>query len=366
MSNVSKNLIDEFKKRYFELNSRDILSRGYVFDEEKKSWIFYGYNSCVELLNSSVLTKNRMQVPLDLFDDSQKYTVEKAQFLLTKSLIFRDHSKSNVINIIHENYKSINFEELSLFIQDKVITEQHLGALNNRLAELLTGISFSGNISRHAENVGNLFDGKVQGRDHFVDIMESFLKIYYEISQDSNVNISKESYDIDSIDLTIAFVAAHQTTMQLIVAALFDIKNFNLLPFPCSINALITEVSRLHPPVLSVGRVFNQDFEYQGVSFKKGDKVLFMTGLANFDPNVFESPFSFIHGRKKRPLSFGAGVHLCIGMGVAMSIASKVVQLIVDRSKNFELSISAISEGFSALGAEKFVIEVEKNVAIKK
>ncbi|WP_052012453.1 cytochrome P450 [Pectobacterium betavasculorum] len=366
MSNISINLIEEFKKRYLELSSKDTLSNGFIFNDEKHSWIFYDYTCCVELLNSRVLTKNRMQVPLELFDENQKNIVEEAQFLLTKSLIFRDHSKSKVINTIHENYKNINFNELTYFLQDDVITEKHLGALNNKLAELLTGISFSEDISYHAGNVGKLFDGKVEGRDHFVDIMKSFLVIYNEIRHDINANFSVEYYDIDAIDLSIAFVAAHQTTMQLIVAALFDIKKFDLLPFTCSINTVLTEVSRLHPPVLSVGRVFNEDYEYQGVSFKKGDKALFMTGLANFDPNVFESPFAFIPGRNKKPLSFGAGVHLCIGMGVAMSVSSKIVQLIVDRSKNFNLSISQLSEGFSALGAEAFIIEAGKNVTVEK
>lgn len=240
-----------------------------------------------------------MQVPLELFEENQKEIVEEARFLLTKSLIFRGHSKSKVINIIHQNYKTINFNELSCFLRDNAITEQDLGALNNNLEKLLTGISFSEDISFHADNVGKLFDGKVQGRDHFVDIIKSFLKIYYEIRHNTNANFSVESNDIDVIDLSIAFVASHQTTMQLIVAALFDIKRFNLLPFICSLSTLLTQVSRLYPPVLSVGRLFNEDHEYQGVSFKKGEKALFMTGLENFDPNVFESPFSFIHGRKK-------------------------------------------------------------------
>ncbi|EBS5520747.1 cytochrome P450 [Salmonella enterica subsp. enterica serovar Bovismorbificans] len=115
------------------------------------------------------------------------------------------------------------------------------------------------------------------------------------------------------------------------------------------------EASRLYSPVLSVGRVISHDLIFRGQSLKMGDRVMFYTGLANFDPEVFDEPFRFIPGRKNKPLSFGTGMHMCIGMGIALNFASSFIANNTSvRSSIRNVSITGLAEGVSALGASHF------------
>ncbi|NIG71802.1 hypothetical protein HBN07_26280 [Klebsiella pneumoniae] len=45
---------------------------------------------------------------------------------------------------------------------------------------------------------------------------------------------------------------------------------------------------------------------------------MFYTGLANFDPEVFNEPFQFIPGRKEKPLSFGGSSLVVVAEGMIM------------------------------------------------
>lgn len=148
--------------------------------------------------------------------------------------------------------------------------------------------------------------------------------------------------------------------MQLITAALYDISKFNFTVTKDNVRDIIIEASRLHSPVLSVGRVITQEIDYNGFQLSNGDKALFYTGMANFDPHIFKNPFVFSPGRTEKPLSFGTGIHMCIGMGVALSIATVCVDFICSYYKLKQVNILEVAEGVSALGAIRFNIEVEK------
>ena len=144
--------------------------------------------------------------------------------------------------------------------------------------------------------------------------------------------------------------------MQLIVAALWAISHFSLKVGTENARDVVIEASRLCSPVLSVGRVMSQDLSFRGQNLKKGDRVMFYTGLANFDPEVFDEPFRFIPGRKEKPLSFGTGMHMCIGMGIALNFASSFIADTSARCSIRNVSITGLAEGVSALGASRFSI----------
>lgn len=146
--------------------------------------------------------------------------------------------------------------------------------------------------------------------------------------------------------------------MQLIVAALYDIALFNLEVTGENVRAIIVESSRLHSPVLAVGRMISQDISYRGCMFKEGDKALFYTAMANFDPAVCENPFYFMPERKANPLSFGTGIHMCIGMGISLNFSTMVVEHISSHYKLSKVEITDLAEGVAAPGAACFNIWV--------
>ena len=63
----------------------------------------------------------------------------------------------------------------------------------------------------------------------------------------------------------------------------------------------------------------SQDFEFRGKQIKKGDKVVMWYVSGNRDEEVIERPYDFIidRARPRTHLSFGFGIHRCVGMRLA-------------------------------------------------
>ncbi len=81
---------------------------------------------------------------------------------------------------------------------------------------------------------------------------------------------------------------------------------------------LIEEVLRFDAPLHMFTRYALEDLDYAGVKFKKGETVGLMLGAANHDPARFDAPALFNAARVQNAhVSFGAGIHFCIGAPLA-------------------------------------------------
>jgi cytochrome P450 len=86
---------------------------------------------------------------------------------------------------------------------------------------------------------------------------------------------------------------------------------------PNKIRELTEELLRRYS-VNQTARTVTRDVEFDGVSFRKGDRVLLLIAGANIDPTIFDDPLQVDPGRTKRPnLAFGAGPHRCVGAHLA-------------------------------------------------
>lgn len=84
------------------------------------------------------------------------------------------------------------------------------------------------------------------------------------------------------------------------------------------VPGLIEEIVRLESPVPIMFRTARGDVEIAGQRIKAGDKMCLIFGAAGRDPEVFDHPDQVDLDRPHcRHISFGAGVHRCIGSNLA-------------------------------------------------
>ena len=80
----------------------------------------------------------------------------------------------------------------------------------------------------------------------------------------------------------------------------------------------INEMLRYEPPFQQDWRLTAEDVEIDGVRIPKGQIIRVMLAAANRDPRVFSDPGTFdITRDPNRHISFGFGIHLCVGSPLA-------------------------------------------------
>jgi cytochrome P450 len=91
---------------------------------------------------------------------------------------------------------------------------------------------------------------------------------------------------------------------------------------PTLIDRAIEEMLRFDPPAQLVDRCAAVDTELGGRTFKAGDRIAVVLGSADRDPTAFENPDQFLITRDPDAhLSFGAGIHHCIGAPLVRLVA---------------------------------------------
>lgn len=88
---------------------------------------------------------------------------------------------------------------------------------------------------------------------------------------------------------------------------------------PALLDSFVPEVIRWQTPLAHMRRTALSDFEFKGKQIKKGDKVVMWYVSGNRDDEVIEKPYDFIidRARPRTHLSFGFGIHRCVGMRLA-------------------------------------------------
>lgn len=96
---------------------------------------------------------------------------------------------------------------------------------------------------------------------------------------------------------------------------------------PSLVPAAITETLRYDPPVPGMYRTATDEVEIGGVHMPAGSHIYLSYAAANRDPEVFPEPDRFdVHRVHDRPiLSFGRGIHYCIGANLAQLEAKEAV-----------------------------------------
>lgn len=155
---------------------------------------------------------------------------------------------------------------------------------------------------------------------------------------------SKLSNEELTANIILLFGAGHETTVNLIGNALLALhrnpdqlellkSNLSLMP-----NA-IEEFLRYDSSVQLTYHVAMEDVEIGGVKIPQGDNVMCLLGSANHDPAVYpDHPDRLDITRPNvRPLSFGGGIHFCLGAQLARLEAEVALTTLLRRIPNLRI-----------------------------
>ncbi|GAA4942426.1 cytochrome P450 [Actinoplanes utahensis] len=126
------------------------------------------------------------------------------------------------------------------------------------------------------------------------------------------------------------------------------------------IPAAVEEMLRYDSPSQLFVRTAAADVEIEGVTVPAGAEVATLLGAANRDPAVFADPDGFDAGRDPNPhLSFGAGLHFCLGAPLARVELRTALAALLDRAPRLALAAEPVrGPGFVLRGFDSVRVSV--------
>jgi cytochrome P450 PksS len=141
--------------------------------------------------------------------------------------------------------------------------------------------------------------------------------------------------------------AGSETTTHLISGSVYElIKNPTLRDWLeedwSRAGLAVEEFLRFVSPVqFSKPRFVREDLEFGGVRLKKGDRIMAMVAAANMDPQANDHPEQLdLQRRPNRHISFGTGIHFCLGHQLARIEGMCALQALFTRWPRLRLAVA--------------------------
>jgi cytochrome P450 len=154
----------------------------------------------------------------------------------------------------------------------------------------------------------------------------------------------KLSHEELLVTLRLILIAGNETTTNLIGNGLLALLKHpeqleRLRNEPELIEPAIEELLRFDSAVQTDGRTALEDVDWNGQTIRKGQQVILLLGGANHDPAKFEHPEQLdITRGSKQHLSFGRGIHHCLGAPLARMEGQMAFERLLARHETIRLA----------------------------
>ena len=164
------------------------------------------------------------------------------------------------------------------------------------------------------------------------------------------VRVEREGGQISRTEMVamlfLLLLAGHETTTHLISGSVYELlKNPPLRDWLeedwSQVNLAVEEFLRFVSPVqFTKPRIVRKDVELGGMRLKKGDRIMPMLAAANLDPQANANPEKLDLQRKpNRHVSFGTGIHFCLGHQLARIEAACALKALFRRWPKLQLAV---------------------------
>ena len=351
-----------------------------------KTWNLFKYNDCKAVLNdhkrfSSNLTGyndkiEKLRGGKVFFDIPTRYT------MLTSDPPLHDELRSISSDIFappniskYENFiKDITVNLLSEVDDEFDIVEKLANPLPILVISKILGINLDVNKVKDWSDLVALRLGKPNeifsiGKKYLelINFAKNEIKrsqnrtvvedVTHKIANSNLSDIEKQGYFI------LLMIAGNETTTNLIGNAIEDITLYNLWDYIKQNGALkmVEEVLRYSPPVMRTIRVTKDKVKIRDVTIDSNENIRVWIASANRDEEIFSDPEKFIPDRSPNPhLSFGSGIHLCLGAPLARLEARIALEEFSKRYKVREIVEREKIDNEVLNGYKKLVVHVEK------